>query len=83
MVEPVCPQIRLHSWGSKLGAKAEGQGPNFGVSDALTDLEDGGVRQRSQRRFSLWQARCLPAKQNRAASPPHYLSQKRCGATGT
>lgn len=43
VVEPVCPQIRLHPWGSKLGAKAEGQGPNFGVSDALTDLDDGGA----------------------------------------
>lgn len=74
---------------TELGAEGGGQGPNFGVGDALTHLDAGRVRQGSQRRYreaasALFLADCcLPAKQNRAASPPHYLPQKRHGTTGT
>lgn len=59
--EPVYPQTRLHHWGiqagaalgqAELGAKSGGQGLNFRVGDALTDLEAGGARQRLQRRFT-------------------------------
>lgn len=63
---------------TELGAEGAGQGPNFGVGDALTHPDTGRVRQGSQRRFrepasALFLADSLPSCKAEQSSIPSTL----------